>query len=60
MSQFKPGDQVELKSGSKTMTVEKVADDGQCLCVWMVNGEGHKEWFLPVVLQRYYPTRLEC
>ena len=38
MTQPKPGDVVELKSGGPRMTVDRVDPDGMLWCRWFVDG----------------------
>lgn len=39
MSQFKPGDVVQLKSGGPKMTVHHIHGDGDVTCDWFIGHE---------------------
>ena len=39
MAEWKVGDVVQIKSGSPPMTVHTLTPEGDCNCVWFVNGE---------------------
>jgi uncharacterized protein YodC (DUF2158 family) len=59
MSEFNPGDQVQLKSGGPVMTVESAAN-GSVNCIWF---EGKPQAqrvmshsFPEVVLEKYEPS----
>lgn len=56
---FKPGDQVQIKSGGPAMTVESVEDE-EVYCVWSDNIKGKQEIrrdkFVAVVLDRCEPS----
>ena len=47
---FSPGDQVKLKSGGPTMTVEKVRGD-TVTCVWFDGKKAHDRKFLAATLE---------
>ena len=53
-NQFKPGDVVQLKSGSVLMTVVKYIKEGKLECQWQNESTGEfQTWsFHPVVLQK--------
>lgn len=58
-SQFKPGDVVQLKSGSPLMTVENVGDYSMSglnpgvQCVWFNSNEKMESVFHPECLEHY-------
>ena len=53
-NQFKPGDVVQLKSGSVLITVVKCIKEGKLECQWQnqSTGEFQTRSFHPVVLQK--------
>ena len=53
---FKPGDVVVLKSGSQTMTIERIDEGGDILCVWSDGKKVDRLYFSPVVLKPYEPS----
>lgn len=61
MENFKPGDLVELKSGSATMTVEGIeATSGCIICTWWGgDGKVNQRAFHPDALKRPDPPRPE-
>lgn len=55
---FKPGDQVQLKSGGPVMTVENVGDyspgpNPGVVCIWFSNMEVMTRVFSPETLDHY-------
>lgn len=54
---FKPGDTVELKSGSPAMTVARAGyatdahGDGDVLCVWFSSEKLERAWFWAATLR---------
>jgi uncharacterized protein YodC (DUF2158 family) len=50
---IKEGDTVRLKSGSPSMTVEKITSDGFVSCVWFVEHKVNRDAFRPSALELY-------
>lgn len=50
--QFKVGDVVQLKSGSVTMTIEEIDEDGDVSCVWFEGKQPQRGSFPVATLQR--------
>lgn len=50
--EFQKGDLVQLKSGGKPMTVEKIESSGKVLCTWQVKGKTRNEAFDSALLTK--------
>lgn len=51
--QFEVGDVVQLKSGSRLMTVEEIEEDNYVFCVWFEGNAVNRDRFPAVTLQKY-------
>ena len=51
-SKFENGDIVILKSGGDAMTVERIEQDLQVVCVWSHNHQIKRDRFSPHVLEK--------
>jgi uncharacterized protein YodC (DUF2158 family) len=57
MTEMKPGDVVQLKSGGPAMTVEKLNETGEWACLWFVAGHDVKRSVFPEVSLQLYDPR---
>jgi uncharacterized protein YodC (DUF2158 family) len=55
--QFKVGDVVQLKSGSNSMTVEEIDDEGEVSCVWFEGKQPQRGSFPAATLKKAEPPK---